>query len=204
MCELDVLATRDGTLVVIHDESVDRTTDGRGAVSDLTLAEIRQLDAGAKFNERFRGERIPTLDEVMKAVSGMVGLNIEIKESGLERKVCELLRSHQMLTSSMVSSFDWKALEKIRALDPEIRLGLLSEKDPDILIDGATAMRAFSVNPRLDKVNAAFCDKAHARGLKVLVWTVDSPEAMQILISFGVDGIITNYPVRLRDLMAGQ
>ena len=97
MCELDVLATRDGTLVVIHDESVDRTTDGRGAVSDLTLAEIRQLDAGAKFNERFRGERIPTLDEVMKAVRGKVGLNIEIKESGLERKVCELLRSHQML-----------------------------------------------------------------------------------------------------------
>ena len=135
MCELDVLATRDGTLVVIHDESVDRTTDGRGAVSDLTLAN-QEVDAGAKFNERFRGERIPTLDEVMKPVSGMVGLNIEIKESGLENEVCELLRSHQMLTSSMVSSFDWKALEKIRALDREIRLGLLSEKDPDIFSTG--------------------------------------------------------------------
>jgi glycerophosphoryl diester phosphodiesterase len=140
----------------------------------------------------------------MHAVRGKVGLNSEVKKSGLERKVCELLRSRQMMTTSMVSSFDWKALEKIRALDSEIRFGLLSEEDPDILIDAATAMRAFSVNPRLDKVNAAFCDKAHARGLKVLVWTVDSPGAMQVLISFGVDGIITNYPRRLRDLMAGR
>ncbi len=203
MCELDVQATRDGAVVVIHDETVDRTTDGHGAVADLTLAEIQRLDASFKF-ESFRGERIPTLDEVMRAVRGKLGLNVEIKEGAVERQVCELMRSHDAMTTSMVSSFEWKALEKVRALDPAIRVGLLAEKNRDMLIEAASAMRAYAVNPRFDMVDAAFCAKAHARGLQVLVWTVDVPEAMQILIAAGVDGIMTNYPARLRDVMDGR
>lgn len=203
MCELDVQATRDGAVVVIHDENVDRTTDGRGAVADLTLAEIQRLDAGIKFGASFRGEKIPTLDEVMKAVRGKLGLNIEIKEGAVERQVCELMRSYDALTTSMVSSFEWKALETVRAIDPEIRVGLLAEKNRDLLIGAASAMRAYAVNPRFDMVDAAFCERAHARGLKVLVWTVDAPEAMRILIAAGVDGIMSNYPARLRDVLAG-
>jgi len=204
MCELDVQSTRDGAVVVLHDETVDRTTDGRGAVADLTLAEIRQLDAGAKFNETFRGERIPTLNEVMKVVRGKLGLNIEIKVGAVEWKVRELMRSYAALTTSMVSSFEWKALEKVRLLDPEIRVGLLAEKNRDELIEAASAMGAYAVNPRFDMVDAAFCDKAHARNLEVLVWTVDVPAAMRNLIAVGVDGIMTNYPARLRDVMAGR
>ena len=80
-------STRDGAVVVIHDETVDRTTDGRGAVADLTLEEIQRLDAGIKFGASFQGERVPTLDEVMKAVRGKLGLNIEIKEGAVERQV---------------------------------------------------------------------------------------------------------------------
>ena len=204
MCELDVQSTRDDAVVVIHDETVDRTTDGRVAVADLTLAEIRRLDAGVKFSETFRGERIPTLNEVMKAVRGKLGLNIEIKEGAVEWQVCELMRSYDALTTSMVSSFEWRALEKVRALDPEVRVGLLAENNREALIDAASAIRAYSVNPRFDMVDAAFCDKAHARGLAVLVWTVDVPEAMRVLIATGVDGIMTNYPVRLRDVIAGR
>jgi glycerophosphoryl diester phosphodiesterase len=189
---------------VIHDETVDRTTDGRGAVADLTLEEIQRLDAGIKFGASFRGERVPTLDEVMKAVRGKLGLNIEIKEGAVERQVCELMRCYGALTTSMVSSFEWKALEKVRALDPGIRVGLLAEKNREALIDAASAMRAYAVNPRFDMVDAAFCTMAHARGLKVLVWTVDASEAMRILIAAGVDGIMTNYPARLRDVIAGR
>jgi glycerophosphoryl diester phosphodiesterase len=202
MCELDVQSTRDGAVVVIHDETVDRTTDGRGAVADLALEEIQRLDAGIKFGESFRGQRIPTLDEVMKAVRGKLGLNIEIKEGAVERQVCRLMRSYGALTTSMVSSFEWKALEKVSAIDPEIRVGLLAEKNREALIAAAAAMRAYAVNPRFDMADAAFCGKAHARGLKVLVWTVDAPEAMRILIAAGVDGIMTNYPARLRDVLA--
>ena len=202
MCELDVQSTRDGAVVVIHDETVDRTTNGHGAVADLTLEEMQRLDAGIKFGAKFQGERIPTLEEVMKAVRGRLGLNIEIKEGAVERQVCELMRSCDALATSMVSSFEWKALEKVSAIDPDIRIGLLAEKNPDALIDAASAMHAYAVNPRFDIADAAFCEKAHARGLKVLVWTVDAPEAMRILIAAGVDGIMTNYPARLRDVLA--
>jgi glycerophosphoryl diester phosphodiesterase len=204
MCELDVQSTRDGAVVVIHDESVDRTTDGVGAITDLTLEEIQRLDAGGKFNPSFRGQRIPTLDQVMKAVRGKLGLNIEIKEGAIEWQVCKLMRSYDALSTSMVSSFEWPALEKVRALDAEIRVGLLGEKNRDALIDAASAMRAYAVNPRCDMVDAAFCKEAHARDLKVLVWTVDAPELMRVLIATGVDGIMTNYPARLRDVMAGR
>jgi glycerophosphoryl diester phosphodiesterase len=204
MCELDVQATRDGAVVVLHDESVDRTTDGVGAVTDLTLEEIQRLDAGIKFSAAFRGQRIPTLDQVMKAVRGKLGLNIEIKEGGLEWQVCKLMRSYDALSTSMVSSFAWKALETVRALDAEIRVGLLAEDHREALIDAASAMRAYAVNPRYDMADAAFCEEAHARGLKVLVWTVDVPELMRTLIATGVGGIMTNYPARLRDVMAGR
>ncbi len=203
MCELDVQATRDGAVIVLHDETVDRTTDGHGAVADLTLEEIKRLDAGAKFNPAFRGERIPTLEEVFQAVRGKLALNIEIKEGNVERQVCEMIRFNHALTSSMVSSFEWNALEKVRAIDPEIRIGLLAEKHRDRLLDAASAMHAYSVNPRFDMIDADFCARAHALGLQVLVWTVDVPQAMQILIAAGVDGIMTNYPARLRDVAGG-
>src|SRR5258708_415698 len=106
MCELDVQATRDGAVIVIHDDKVDRTTDGRGAVAQMTLDEIKQLDAGAWFSPRFRGERIPTLDEVFAAITidGRCALNIEIKAAGVERDVCELIRKYHQTGTSMVSS----------------------------------------------------------------------------------------------------
>jgi glycerophosphoryl diester phosphodiesterase len=202
MCELDVQATCDGAVVVIHDETIDRTTDGTGAVANLTLDQIRKLDAGAKFGARFRGERIPTLDEVFVAARGKLGLNIEIKEGAVEREVCRLIRAHDALSNSMVSSFEWKALEEVRSIDPAIRIALLAEKHRDRLIAAASEMSAFAVNPRYDLADASFCDKAHARGLKVFVWTVDAPEAMRILIDAGVDGIMTNYPARLRKVLS--
>jgi glycerophosphoryl diester phosphodiesterase len=204
MCELDVQATRDGAVVVMHDETVDRTTDGHGAVGQLTLTEIQRLDAGAKFDAKFSGERIPTLDEVMTAVRSKLGLNIEIKEGAVERQVCELMRAHDALTTSMVSSFEWQALEAVRAIDPAIRVALLAEKNPAALLEAAVAMRAYAVNPRYDLVDAAICREAHHRGLQVLVWTVDVPAAMRTLIDAGVDGIMTDYPARLRDVLAGR
>ncbi|HXN87507.1 MAG TPA: glycerophosphodiester phosphodiesterase family protein [Candidatus Binataceae bacterium] len=204
MCELDVAATRDGAVVVIHDDTVDRTTNGTGAVEDFTLKKIQRLDAGEKFDPRFRGERIPTLEQVLKAVRGKLGLNIEIKEGAVEREVCELIRKHDALATSMVSSFDWKALATVQAIDPQIRIALLAEKNRDALIEAAWKMGAYAVNPRFDLVDAAFCAKAHARGLQVLVWTVDAPEAMRALIGAGVDGIMTNYPARLREVVVGR
>ncbi len=201
MCELDVRLSRDGVAVVIHDETVDRTTDGRGAVAAMTLESLKRLDAGARFAPEFRGERIPTLDEVFKLTAGRCGLDVELKVAGVEAAVCGIIRSHRALETSMVSSFDWNALGRARAIEPALRVGLLAENRPQRLLEAAVAMKADAVNPRFQMVNAEFCFAAHARGLKVYAWTVDAPGAMRALIASGVDAIATNYPERMRKLL---
>jgi glycerophosphoryl diester phosphodiesterase len=203
MCELDVQLTRDNIAVVIHDDTLDRTTDGRGAVADLTLAELKRLDAGAWFDPKFAGERIPTLDEVFATVRGRCALNIELKAKDSARQVCELMRQHRALETSMVSSFDWELLWRARELEPTIRIGMLAEKKAERLIAEAIARRVTSINPRFDLATAALCEHAHRSGLKVYVWTVDAPEAMRVLIQNGVDGIMTNFPERMRALDPG-
>jgi glycerophosphoryl diester phosphodiesterase len=204
MCELDVQLTRDRAVVVIHDDTVDRTTDGHGAVADLTLGELKRLDAGARFKDGARrGERVPTLDEVFEAVAGRCALNVELKEAGFEREVAAIMQKWHATGDSMVSSFDWQALETTRTVDSDILTGVLAEKDPEKLIEAAVRMRAYSVNPRFDMVTSEFCERAHRLGLMVLTWTVDVPELMRYLIDAGVDGIMTNYPERMQSLGSG-
>ncbi len=204
MCELDVQLTRDGAVVVIHDDTVERTTDGKGEVAKLTLEELKRLDAGAKFKGgAIKGERIPTLDEVFEVTSGKCGLNIELKADGVENRVAQIMQARNAFGDSVVSSFDWDYLKKIQQLHFNIRVGLLAEEKPVDLMMNAVAMRAHSINPRWDMVTADLCKAAHERGLKVYTWTVDSDARMRALIECGVDGIMTNYPERLRTVQGG-
>jgi len=204
MCELDVQLSRDGAIVVIHDETVERTTDGKGEVAELTLEELKRLDAGAKFKGgAVKGERIPTLDEVFSATSGKCGLNIELKAGGLEHQVAQIMQARNALADSIVSSFDWEYLKNIQQLHFNIRIGLLAEEKPVDLMMNAVAMRAHSINPRWDMVTSDLCKAAHERGLKVYTWTVDADARMRALIACGVDGIMTNYSERLRKVVGG-
>jgi glycerophosphoryl diester phosphodiesterase len=203
MCELDVQLTRDGAVVVIHDDTVDRTTDGTGAVAAMTLAEIKQLDAGVKFDNRFAGEPVPTLDQVFELVDGRCALNIELKSDGLEAKVSEMVRSRDAFGWTLVSSFDWAALTRIRHVAPELRVGLLASRWPARLVGAASEIKADAINPRFDIVTEDLCIAAHSRELNVYAWTVDEPDAMRGLIAAGVDGIMTNWPGRLRDVIGG-
>jgi glycerophosphoryl diester phosphodiesterase len=199
MCELDVQLTRDGAVVVIHDDTVERTTDGVGEVAKLTLEEIKRLDAGAKFKGgAIKGERISTLDEVFDVVGGKCGLNIELKAGGVENQVAQIMQARNAFGDSVVSSFDWEYLKNIQQRHFNIRVGLLAEEKPVDLMMNAVAMRAHSINPRWDMVTADLCKAAHERGLMVYTWTVDSDSRMRALIECGVDGIMTNYPERLR------
>ena len=202
MCELDVQLTSDGAVVVIHDETVDRTTDGKGKVARLTLEEIQRLDAGAKFKGgALKGERIPTLDEVFSVTRGKCGLNIELKADGLESHVAQIMQARDAFADSIVSSFNWQYLKNIQQLHFNIRVGLLAEEKPAELMANAAAMRAHAINPRWDMVTADLCKAAHERGLKVYTWTVDADARMRALVECGVDGIMTNYPERLRTVM---
>ena len=228
MCELDVQLTRDGAVVVIHDETVERTTDGTGEVVELTLEELKKLDAGAKFKAKNltpnpfpsgkgnriarsdpfpsakgdqMAERIPTLDEVFAVTSGKCGLNIELKAGGVEHQVAQIMQARNAFSDSIVSSFDWEYLKKIQQLHFNIRVGLLAEEKPVDLMMNAVAMRAHAINPRWDMVTADLCKAAHERGLMVYTWTVDADARMRALIECGVDGIMTNYPERLRTVL---
>ncbi len=204
MCELDVQLSRDGAVVVIHDDTVERTTDGKGEVAELTLEELKRLDAGAKFKGGpFKGAQIPTLDEVFSVTSGKCGLNIELKAGGLEHQVAQIMQARNALADSIVSSFEWEYLKKIQQLHFNIRVGLLAEEKPVELMMNAVAMRAHSINPRWDMVTSDLCKAAHERGLKLYTWTVDADSRMRALIECGVDGIMTNYPERLRTVVGG-
>ena len=198
MCELDVQLTRDGAIVVMHDEMLDRTTNGHGALRALTIAEVKALNIVNERGRTLTDERVPTLDEVFALTRGRCALNIELKADGVEAGVCRAVRENGELERSMVSSFDWRALERVRETEPGIRIGLLAQRAPQRMIAAATALKAFAVNPRFDLARPELCTEAHRRGLQVYVWTVDDEEAMRSLIAYGVDGIMTNYPERLR------
>jgi glycerophosphoryl diester phosphodiesterase len=197
MCELDVHLTRDGVAAVIHDATVDRTTDAKGAIAAMTFAELQRADAGIRFGRQFAGQRIPTLEEVFRLTAGRCGLNIELKGVGAEATVCELISAHDAVATALVSSFDWAMLARVREIDSRIRLGLLAKNRPQHLLDTASAMHAYAVNPNIDMIDDGLCAAAHARGLKLYAWTCDDPRQMRRLMADGADGIMTNYPDRL-------
>lgn len=204
MCELDAQLSADGVAVVIHDDTVDRTTDGRGAVASMSLTELRRLDAGGRFGARFAGARIPTLDEVLDLAKGRCALNVELKAEGVEAEVCRLVRAHDALADTIVSSFDWDSLAAARRIEPALALGVLADRRADAMLEAASRLGALSVNPRYDLVNAAMVKRAHESGLQLLVWTIDKPARMRRMIAMGVDGIMTNYPARLAALLAQE
>jgi glycerophosphoryl diester phosphodiesterase len=206
ICEFDVRMTRDGEIVVIHDATVDRTTDGSGEVAAMSAAAIRRLDAGVRFGAEFRGEHVPTLAEVAGALArtgdGKCAMDVELKAHGLEERVCGVLRGCGAVESAIVSSFDWDQLKIVAAREPGLRLALLGEKAPASLLEAAAAMRAFAIAPSFDIVDAALCTEAHRRALAVYVWTVDDAAEMRRLAAAGVDAIMTNDPGRLREMAA--
>jgi glycerophosphoryl diester phosphodiesterase len=203
MCEFDVRMTSDGEVVVIHDATVNRTTNGRGRVAAMSLEDIRRLDAGVRFDVEFRGEKIPTLDEVAAALKGRCAMDVELKADGLERGVCEILRRHDSLSTAVVSSFNPNQLRIVTEVESRARVMLLDEEDPAAMLDTAAAIGAFAVAPRFNLVAPELCAQAHRRGFALYTWTVDDEPTMRRFIADGVDGIMTNRPDRLRRILAG-
>ncbi|MBN1922994.1 MAG: glycerophosphodiester phosphodiesterase [Anaerolineae bacterium] len=200
--ELDVHLSADGVPVVIHDALVNATTDGSGAVADLSLAELQSLDAGVRFNPSFAGERIPTLEEVLAAVGQQLIINIELKafarrDAALEKAVVTLVRRLGLVDRVWFSSFKPYALVRARSEAPEIPCGLLY----DGLGLGAQLLRPITpheaLHPHHGLLSRARIQRAHKRGLWVATWTVDDVARAQTLAEWGVDAIITNEPERL-------
>jgi glycerophosphoryl diester phosphodiesterase len=209
--ETDVHMSRDGVLISIHDADVSRTTNGKGLVADLTLAELKTLDAGSWFNIAFPDKahphfaelRIPTLQEVVDVVKDSpTGLFIEIKDPeryppDLESDLLSLIRHNRMESRARVLSFHERSLRKTKELDLSMPTVLLVAKPDRNPVHAALDIAADELGILYTQVTASLIEEAHQNGLLISVWTVDRPEDMKRMMILGVDRITTNYPDRL-------
>ncbi|MEA2572975.1 MAG: glycerophosphoryl diester phosphodiesterase [Chloroflexia bacterium] len=204
MVELDVQMTRDGELVVIHDETVDRTTNGIGPVGSFTLEELQRLDAGFKFDASYTDDRIPTLREVFDlCVPANVGVVVEIKHPemypGLEEKVVALIGEMWLRGAENIwcISFDHECIRRLRTLDPVLPLGYLFEPYTTQFVRPDDTVQAFCPYYRTPLQFPEQVAEAHEMGKLVLVYTVDDPQEVRALADVGVDGMVTDAPAAL-------
>jgi glycerophosphoryl diester phosphodiesterase len=197
--ELDVALTSDNHVVVIHDDKVDRTTNGSGLVTGHTLATLRELDAGSWFGAQFKGERIPTFDEVLARYEGRVHIHTEIKgkSESLSQRTADLIRKHGMERQVTVTSFQRVQLEKMRACAPELPMGWLVRELTDSIVAQAHAISVTQLCPRADMVTPEVVHRLHAEGFVVRAWAVGTEEIMQRAVEAGVDGMTVNFPDKL-------
>lgn len=198
--ELDVHPARDGTLMVIHDDRVDRTTDGSGAVCELSVDQLSRLDVGVKFSPAYAGERIPRLVDILEMVAPTATrINVEIKSSPrgmhVPQTVVDLMRRFGKQRDYLVSSFDLRSLLDVRAVDSQIPLALIG-KMPDLLAQAVRHQLPW-IHANHTTVTRDAIMHAHAQGIHVNVWTVDDPERWSFWRDAGVDKICTNRPALL-------
>jgi glycerophosphoryl diester phosphodiesterase len=204
MIELDVQLSRDGYLVVIHDRDLKRTTGETGAVRERTLDELKGLDTGSWFAQEFRGEPLLTLDQVFELVAKRACLNVEIKSprpdwEATADALASLLEKLGRVEDTVVSSFEMGALASLRRRLPRAAIGVLWQGlDPAPAWTWATELQAVSVHPFTSAVNDEMVSFAHQRGLRVHAWTVNDEAEMERLAAAGIDGIISDFPDRVR------
>jgi glycerophosphoryl diester phosphodiesterase len=202
MIELDVTLTKDRKVVVIHDDTLDRTTEGKGSVIDHTLEEIKRLDAGSWFDSRFSSERVPELSEVLKLTADRCLLNIEIKQSAfeadypadaIEHQVVDLVKTAGTMDRVIISSFDKRILQRIAAMEAPPAVAFISNHGADNSVLGMLlAIKAFSWHPRFKALTRDQVDMLHAAGLKIFPWTINTRGEAERILALGVDGLICN------------
>ncbi|MCY8944730.1 glycerophosphodiester phosphodiesterase [Bacillus atrophaeus] len=201
MIELDVQLTKDRHIVVIHDDRVDRTTNGTGYVKDYTLKELQTLDAGSWFGPAFQGEKIPTLEAVLKRYHQKVGLLIELKgppsQVGLEKEVGKLLSTFSFSIYNIVQSFNIRSIQTFRDLYPSIPTAVIARPSFGRLTRNQLNVYqscADYANIKYTRLNRLLISSVHKHGLKVFAWTIRDQKTADKLQSMAVDGIVTDYP----------
>jgi glycerophosphoryl diester phosphodiesterase len=202
--EIDVQRSNDGELVLIHDTTVDRTTDGTGKVGDLTFEQLRSLDAGSWKGEQFAGEQIPTFEEILDRYRGKIGILVELKAPelypGIEEQVAEALKERNLDKPQnekiIIQSFNFDSVKKMDQLLPQVPVGVLTSNLSDTTTE---ALQEFSTyadwfNPSYGIVTEELVDQVHSLGMQIGSWTVRSQEAADFLFEMGVDAIISDYP----------
>ncbi|MGM7722812.1 glycerophosphodiester phosphodiesterase [Metabacillus sp. Hm71] len=219
--EVDLQMTSDGKLIAMHDETVDRTTNGTGLVKDYTLEEIKQLDAGSWFNEKYpeyanpdyAGLKVPTLEEVFKTFGKNKNYYIETKSPdvypGMEKELLRLINEYDINKDTLlVQSFSAESLKTMHELDPSVKLvQLLSYRSNAVITDSEIAAikeYALGVGPNHTYLNEEYVQKVVKSGLEIHPYTVNDKETMSKLIDWGVTGMFTNFPDRLHEVKKGK
>jgi glycerophosphoryl diester phosphodiesterase len=224
--EMDAHITKDGQIVLMHDEEVDRTTDGTGLIEDMTLDELKQLDAAYKWSNdgdktfpyRATGIQVPTLEEVFQKFPQMrYVIEIKLTQNPIDRPLCELIRKHNMQDKAMIASFHDEAMHNFRQTCPEIATSASRTEVRNFVLlgkaflSGLLAPQYQSIQPPYDPkesmnipiMTERFIREAHAKNIKVEPWTVDDPELMKRYIEWGVDGIMTDRPDLMIEVLKG-
>ncbi|USK71170.1 glycerophosphodiester phosphodiesterase [Peribacillus asahii] len=219
--EIDLQMTKDGQLIAMHDEKLDRTTNGTGLVKDYTLAEIKQLDAGSWFNEKYpesaspnyEGLQVPTLEEVFKKFGKNARYYIETKSPetypGMEKELLRLIDKYDINKKSLlIQSFSPQSLKVMNELDPSVNLiQLISYKNYAVITDDEIAAikeYAMGVGPNHTYLNEEYVQKVVNSGLELHPYTVNDKDRMKQLIDWGVTGMFTNFPDKLHEVKKGK
>lgn len=208
--ELDVKLSSDDQVVVIHDQSVDRTTNGKGRVKDMPLAALRELDAGSHFDVAYKGESIPTLAQVLETVGRKLFINIELTNysspsDSLPLRVSELIHSFGLAENILLSSFNPMVLRRIHKLLPTVPIGLLAHHRFSGALTrgwiGKVLVDYQAFHPELRDVSQDLVERMHQTGHRVHVYTVNQVKDMVRLYTYGVDGIFSDDPIRARETL---
>jgi glycerophosphoryl diester phosphodiesterase len=201
--ELDVQETADGEIVLLHDEKLKRTTESGRNIWEMNYDEVKSLDAGSWYHEKFIGEPLPKLSDVIDLVRGKIKLNIELKINGHERKLADrtvkIVQEKNFSNECFFTSFDYSQIKRVKEIDSTFKVGLIFKKMPDTINVFTADFKVLSVHFAL--VNEEFVRKARENDKEVHVWTVNDEKEMKRLIRLGVTSIITNYPDKLRKVL---
>lgn len=206
--ELDVRLTKDNELIVIHDATIDRTSDGTGKVREMTLEEVQQFDAGSWFDEKFAGEKIPLLSEVLDVLPSHYLINIEVKDDydgAIDEPLLAFIQDQGDYDRFVVSSFDHKSVKRLKLAEPKLKIGLLYSNniiDP-VGYSKLAGVDVFSIHPLARLITAEEVLQAEAAGKPIYTYTINEEAAMKDAIEKRIDGIITDYPARLKQVVRG-
>jgi glycerophosphoryl diester phosphodiesterase len=197
--ETDVHLSKDGEVVIMHDHTVDRTTNGQGFIKDMTVAELKQLDAGSWFDPKFAGQRVPTLAELLAWAKDRVPVAIEIKNGpiyypGIAGKTIALLRQYDMLHQAILISFDHFVLREARLIEPDVITGILYVGGLVDAIAAARAAGANAIHPNWAFITPDLVHAAHEAGMGISPWCPNDLPTIRLLADMGVDSIGSDYP----------
>ncbi len=204
--EFDIHLSKDGEIVIMHDVDTYRITGHEGLIKEMSLEELKALDAG-------EGEKIPTLKELIEISRGKIGLQVEIKVRGLEKQLVSLLKKNELIQSSIISCFNHTKLVKIQRIEPKLKLGAIEPvilgreitwEDRKKIVNKAVNKGFYAIHPEYNLVNQELIEHAHDNNLKVNAWTVNDVEMMKEFINWGIDGIITDDVEALNKLVKGK